>query len=235
MPPYSNAFDDMPPFCGAFPVFTNNEKVRLSAKQASASATKPLDEQNNSSSNLPLKSRKVSFSECLVEIHFVIHKKDISASEREQAWYKQKEIRSIRHSVNEIALKLAEHPNYIPDEETAETWCNRGIIESRTKSSRRKRLTHQEQARNAVFFEQSMQLLDGTDDPYQIADSYVEFSSPCQTAAYKVARQDEKDANEIYDEEPTYKQWPPSSVDLFCYLARKLEKGNRHDVHQLRI
>ena len=142
-------------------------------------------------------ARKVGFSKCMVEIHFVRHHNDYSQTEKERAWFSMDEIRSFRNGIVKHARELSKDPNYIPSNEDTSTWCKRGV-ECRTKSVRKRRNRNFVRSLKAVFFEQSMQRLEGINDQDAIADSYYEYSGPSHAAAHVKALHDEVEAKAIY-------------------------------------
>jgi hypothetical protein len=202
-----------------------NEKVHVveEDEEESSTSTAPTVTSSSSSSSSSLSclvaaatinnKRSVSFStEAAVHIGAVINIDDYTNEEKYNAYYCIDEMRKIRQEVKDTVALMNQ---MIPRDEIESTTtdssfcyhehddeqsqrsllCIRGL-EGKTRTGKRHRRATRMKSISAVFDEQSMQDMDGINDPVMIAMSYNEYSYPMQVAAFQRAAQYQKEAQE---------------------------------------
>jgi hypothetical protein len=162
--------------------------------------------------------RSVSFSsEAAVHVGAVINIDDYTNEEKYNAYYCIDEMRNIRQEVKDtVALMNQMTPrDEIESTSTDSSFCYHGHddeqshrsllcirgLEGKTRTGKRHRRATRMKSISAVFDEQSMQDMDGINDPIMIAMSYYEYSYPMQIAAFQRAAQYQKEEKESNEEE----------------------------------
>jgi len=183
------------------------DATNKSSCSSSLSSTDDDDSSSESFTTVPTGKRSVSFSAgAAVHLGAVMHVDDYSETEKYQCWYQADELREIRKEVKEtVALMNQNVPidegsreDDVMNYDGIETTVTTHGLEGKTRTGKRNRREVRIASLSAVFDEQTMQEMDGVDDPVMIAMAYIEYSYPMQVAAFQRASQYQKQAASIY-------------------------------------
>lgn len=153
-----------------------------------SSAHRPLHDAIAATLQCRSRSRRtrkhVSFG-ALVTAYEVISRDDITEEEKKASWFDADEVIAMKRNARNDA-KLVE-TGVLAD---SEDFSVRGL-ESKTRTGARSRRYNRMNARAAVFFEIECQEQDYYYDDEGVADAYLVYSDPCQSAAEEIGMRDE--------------------------------------------
>ena len=137
----------------------------------------------------PSSPRSVSFG-ALVASYEVIGRDDITDEEKKASWFDRDEIMQMKENVRSEA-KLVDKGVLVE----SKGFSVRGL-ESKTRTGARSRRNNRMNARAAVFFEIECQEQDYYYDEEGVAEAYLVYSGPCQSAAEEIGMRDEMEARD---------------------------------------
>jgi hypothetical protein len=122
-----------------------------------------------------------------VQVHEVLHRKDMEEVELKSVWYFRKDYKRIRKESQETVRLIREGVLC----EDSDEYCLKGL-DSETHSYARQRSLHKLMAKSLVFAEQQRQREANISDPEFLALNFSDFSSRCRHAAFVAGLRDDR-------------------------------------------
>jgi hypothetical protein len=168
--------------------YSNQESLNRSCHSA-MNQSLPVLSSLNAAYRSNLGRRTIAFSPT-VTIFEVLHIGDYTMEEVQHVWYSRREIATIGRETKETTTLMMAGVNFCDD---GDRYCARGL-ESETDEGSHQMAHRIQEARDAVFDEQNLQLDENMYDPELLADIYFHCTSACQQEARHRASLDENDA-----------------------------------------
>lgn len=186
--------------------FCNEEDSSIAStatdSTSSLSSSGTSNESSPSSPAAPLQTpharRSVSFSAgAAVHLGAVMNVAEYSDYEKRECWFQVEEMREIRKEVKDTVALM--NQNVSIDKSFDDISLSTRGLEGKTRAGKRYRREARVASLSAVFDEQTMQEMDGVNDPVMISMAYCEYTNPMQVAALDRAARYQEEAREIYE------------------------------------
>jgi hypothetical protein len=144
---------------------------------------------NDSGKTVLISEKRVRFSERLNVID-IVHRNDLMQNEISNTWYNRSEIMKIK-------LRLDQDVQLINKGGKLDDFTSRGLEDRFSSARRARRASNKLNAVISVLNEQDRQVLQGKINPKSIRQAYLRFSRNSQSEAFKVAKADEREVQNL--------------------------------------